>query len=123
MVAFIRLCIIKNIKNYKKLGIKNLNHSHSSLLFSFQILAAAYPKVRTIEFVLVFGRDKNLLLFLRSYLSEYDFSHFLEIFSGQFPAIALETYAIVFCCLHSERYFSSSVSVEYLLSVCHSYHP
>jgi hypothetical protein len=45
---------------------------HSTLFLSFQILAA-YPKVRTIEFVFGFGNAKNVLLLLKSYLSKLIF--------------------------------------------------
>jgi hypothetical protein len=51
--------------------------------------------VRTIEFVFGFGNAKNLLLLLKSYLSEFDILNFSAIFFGQFPVIAFETYALV----------------------------
>ena len=70
-----------------------------------RVVLRTYPKVRTIEFVFGFGNAKNLLLLLKSYLSEFDILNFSAIFFGQFPVIAFETYALAFSFLFTDRFF------------------
>ena len=77
--------------------------------------------MRTIEFVFGFGNAKNLLLLLKSYLSEFDILNFSAIFFGQFPVIAFETYALAFSFIFTDR-FSNSTYLKYLLNVYHKYH-
>ena len=48
---------------------------------------------------------KNLLLLLKSYLSEFDILNFSAIFFRQFPVIAFETYALAFSFLFTDRFF------------------
>ena len=76
--------------------------------------------MRTIEFVFGFGNAKNLLLLLKSYLSEFDILNFSAILFGQFPVIAFETYAFAFSFLFTVRFFQSTF-LKYLFNVCHKY--
>ena len=101
----ISIPVIYNIKKKINKNTEIEIYIHSILFLSFQILAAAYPKVRTIEFVFGFGNAKNLLLLLKSYLSEFDILNFSAIFFGQFPVIAFETYALAFSFLFTDRFF------------------
>ena len=100
----------RKFKNREK-----VHYNRPTLLLSFQILAAAYPKVQITEFVLSFGnlKDKNLLLLPSHTVGTRLFKYSRNIF-GQFPAIALEIYAAAFCIVVFFRAgFSSSISVKY----------
>ena len=103
----ISIPVIYNIKKKINKNTEIEIYIHSTLFLSFQILAAAYPKVRTIEFVFGFGNAKNLLLLLKSYLSEFDILNFSAIFFGVvFRALNICRCGVSVWCFAFQLYFS-----------------
>ena len=101
----ISIPVIYNIK--KKIN-KNTDIEIHSLYFIPFVpnFSSSIAKGATIEFVFGFGNAKNLLLLLKSYLSEFDILNFSAIFFGQFPVIAFETYALAFSFLFRNRFLT-----------------